>query len=102
MTFSKRIVRFCVGWLAAACLLCTAAAAAPLDRWRDCGVLTVSCGLSAPDAPLNRGEMAVLLSQLLGLTGDEYMKHQQAVNSWLLYDSGETDVSPETYGVARP
>lgn len=46
----------------------------------------------------NNGEM-------LGLTGDEaneYMKHQQAVNSWLLYDSGETDVSPETYGVARP
>ena len=70
MAFSKRIVRFCVGWLAAACLLCTAAAAAPLDRWRDCGVLTVSCGLSAPDAPLNRGEMAVLLSQLLGLTGE--------------------------------
>ena len=43
--------------------------------------------------------------RMLGLTGDEaneYMKHQQAVNSWLLYDSGVTDVSPETYGVERP
>lgn len=42
---------------------------------------------------------------ILGLTGDEanaYMKHQQAVNSWLLYDSGATETSPETYGVPRP
>lgn len=43
--------------------------------------------------------------QILGLTGDEaneYMKHQQAVNAWLLYDSGNSDISPDTYGVARP
>ena len=41
----------------------------------------------------------------LGLTGEEanaYMKHQQAVNSWLLFDSGNSSVSPDTYGVERP
>lgn len=41
----------------------------------------------------------------LGITGDaanEYMKYQQAVNSWLLYDSGNATVSPDSYGVSRP
>lgn len=41
----------------------------------------------------------------LGLTSNaanEYMKHQQSVNSWLLYDSGNSKVSPDSYGVARP
>ncbi len=43
--------------------------------------------------------------KMLGITGDaanEYMKHQQAVNSWLLYDSGNSTVSPDSYGVPRP
>jgi tripartite-type tricarboxylate transporter receptor subunit TctC len=41
----------------------------------------------------------------LGLTGDEataYMKKQQAVNSYLLYDAGVSDVDPATYGMTRP
>jgi hypothetical protein len=43
--------------------------------------------------------------KMLGLTGDtanKYMKHQQAVNSWLLYDSGSSKISPDSYGVSRP
>ncbi|MCD8077434.1 MAG: tripartite tricarboxylate transporter substrate binding protein [Lachnospiraceae bacterium] len=41
----------------------------------------------------------------LGLTGDEaneYMKHQQAVISWMLYDTGNSEIEPTEYGVARP
>lgn len=41
----------------------------------------------------------------MGLTGDEanaFMKHQQAVISWLLYDLGESEVEPSSYGVDRP
>jgi len=43
--------------------------------------------------------------EYLGLTGDEaneYMKHQQAVNSYLLYDSGNSPIDPATYGMTRP
>jgi len=41
----------------------------------------------------------------LGLTGEEaneYMKHQQAVNSYLLYDTGNSSIDPATYGMTRP
>lgn len=40
----------------------------------------------------------------LGLTGDEaneFMKRQQAVVSWMLYDVGATDTPPSEYGVER-
>lgn len=43
--------------------------------------------------------------EYLGLTGDaanEYMKHQQAVNSYLLYDAGISSVDPASYGMTRP
>ena len=43
--------------------------------------------------------------KLLGLTGEEantYMKHQQAVISWMLYDTGNSATSPSDYGVERP
>lgn len=43
--------------------------------------------------------------EYLGLTGDEaneYMKHQQAVNSYLLYDTGNSSVDPASYGMTRP
>lgn len=42
---------------------------------------------------------------LLGLTGEEaneYMKHQQAVISWMLYDTGNSEIAPTEYGVERP
>lgn len=41
----------------------------------------------------------------LGLSGDEavaYLQNYRSVTSWLLYDSGVTETSPETFGIARP
>ena len=32
----------------------------------------------------------------------EYLKKYRAVTSWLLYDSGVTEINPEDFGIARP
>jgi len=40
----------------------------------------------------------------MGLTGDdaqEFMKRQQAIISWLMYDLGESEIEPSEYGVER-
>ncbi len=41
----------------------------------------------------------------LGISGDEaveYLKQYRSVTSWLLYESGVTQNSPETYGIEKP
>ncbi len=41
----------------------------------------------------------------LGLTGDaarEYIKQNQSVSAWLLYDAGGAKESPEKFGIPRP
>lgn len=33
---------------------------------------------------------------------DEFLLKWQSVTSWLLYDSGVTEISPEEFGIPRP
>ena len=40
----------------------------------------------------------------LGISGDEavrFIKRWQSVTTWLLYDSGATNISPENFGIPR-
>lgn len=39
---------------------------------------------------------------LSGSEAEEYLQKYRSVTSWLLYESGATETSPETFGIAKP